>query len=188
MKTLFLLKLTIFMLLNHIAPAQTKSPNVMNNSTYTMTITQTFNAPLEKVWTAFTDAESIKRWWGPVGFTAPIANINFREGNVSLVCMRSPDGFEIFNTWTYQKISAMKSIEFIQHFTDKSGKKIKPSDIGMPPGIPDEVPHIITFKKIGDQKTELTIVEHGYTNPQIVEISKNGTASMLQKFATEVER
>jgi hypothetical protein len=82
----------------------------------------------------------------------------------------------------------MKSIEFIQHFTDNSGNKLKPSDIGMPPGIPDEVPHIITFRKIDNDKSELTITELGYANAQIVEMSKAGTSSMLEKFASEVER
>jgi uncharacterized protein YndB with AHSA1/START domain len=160
----------------------------MNTSSYTMTITRTFNAPIEKVWAAFTNDESIKHWWGPEGFTAPVANINFYEGGVSLVCMRSPEGFEIHNTWTYEKITPMKSIEFIQHFTDKSGSKLSPSEIGMPPGIPDEVPHIITFRTIDNGKTELTITELGYTNPKIVELSKSGTSSMLEKLASVVNR
>jgi uncharacterized protein YndB with AHSA1/START domain len=176
--------LGIVILFTIVTFAQTQPSTTMK--TYAMTITQVFDAPVEKVWGAFTNSESIKRWWGPAGFTAPVANINFREGGVSLVCMRSPDGFEIFNTWTYQKINPLKSIEFIQHFTDKSGNKLKPSDIGMPPGIPDEVPHIVTFRKIDNGKTELTITETGYTNAQIVEISKAGTSSMLEKFAAEV--
>jgi uncharacterized protein YndB with AHSA1/START domain len=181
--------LSIVLILSfNVTTAQTQQSTTMNTTSYTMTITRTFNASIEKVWNAFSNGESIKRWWGPAGFTAPVANINFREGGVSLVCMRSPEGFEIFNTWTYQKITSMKSIEFIQHFTDKSGNKLKPSDIGMPPGIPDEVPHILTFRKVDNEKTELTITELNYTNAQIVEISKAGTSSMLKKFATEVER
>jgi uncharacterized protein YndB with AHSA1/START domain len=181
--------LSIILILSfHLTTAQTQQSTAMNTSSYTMTITRTFDASIEKVWHAFTNSESIKRWWGPAGFTAPVANINFHEGGISLVCMRSPEGFEIFNTWAYQKITSMKSIEFIQHFTDKAGNKLKPSDIGMPPGIPDEVPHILTFKKVDNEKTELTITELDYTNAQIVEISKAGTSSMLEKFAAEVER
>lgn len=168
--------------------AQSSKLTRMGNDTTKMIITRTFNAPLEKVWRAWTKSEQVMRWWGPVGFTAPVANIDFREGGMSLVCMRSPEGFEIYNSWTYTGIVPMTSIRFIQHFTDSTGKKIRPSDIGLPPGIPDEVPHEITFKDLGKGKTEITIIESGYTNAQVVEISKAGMASVLNKLAAEVER
>jgi uncharacterized protein YndB with AHSA1/START domain len=168
--------------------AQTKNSSTMSNDNFTMVITRTFNASIEKLWDAWGSDESIKRWWGPAGFSAPVVKIDFREGGVSLVCMRSPDGFEIYNTWSYTKIIPMKSIEFIQHFTDQSGTPIKPAAIGMPPGIPDQVPHTITFKNLANGKSELTITESGYANAEIVAISKAGTSSMLDKLAAEVER
>lgn len=168
--------------------AQTSNLNHMNIDTTKMIITRSFNAPLEKVWNAWTKSELVMRWWGPAGFTAPIANIDFREGGISLVCMRSPEGFEIYNTWTYTRIVPMTSIEFVQHFADKAGNKVKPTEIGLPPGIPDQVPHTITFRDLGKGKTEITIVESGYTNAQIVEISKAGMASVLDKLTAEVEK
>lgn len=166
--------------------AQTKH-NVMNNDTSKMIIARTFDAPLAEVWNAWVQAEVVKRWWGPVGFTAPVARIDFKVGGVSLVCMRSPDGFEIFNTWTYTQITPMSKIEFVQHFTDATGKVIEPSSIGLPQGIPHQVPHVITFRDLGREKTEITIVESGYTNAQVVEISRSGMASVLEKLAAEVE-
>jgi uncharacterized protein YndB with AHSA1/START domain len=168
--------------------AQTTKPQRMSNDTTQMIITRSFAAPLEKVWTAWTEGEIVKRWWGPQGFTAPVANIDFREGGSSLVCMKSPDGFEIYNTWTYTKITPMNRIEFVQHFSNKEGIRIKAQDIGLPPGIPFEVPHSITFKDLGNQKTEITIVESGYTNAQVAEISKMGMTSVLDKLAAEVEK
>ena len=167
---------------------QTSKLNHMNNDTTKMIITRTFNAPLEKVWDAWTTSELVMRWWGPLGFTAPVANIDFRVGGVSLVCMRSAEGFEIYNSWTYTRIVPMTSIEFIQHFTDSAGNKIKPADIGLPPGIPDQVPHAITFKDMGKGKAEITIVESGYSNAKVVEISKAGMASVLDKLSAEVEK
>jgi uncharacterized protein YndB with AHSA1/START domain len=162
--------------------------SIIVNTDTKMIITRSFHAPLEKVWNAWTKSELVMRWWGPVGFTAPMANIDFREGGISLVCMRSPEGFEIYNTWTYTRIVPMTSIEFVQHFADKAGNKIKPADSGLPPGIPDQVPHAITFRDLGGGKTEMTIVESGYTNAQVVEISKAGMASVLDKLAVEVEK
>jgi uncharacterized protein YndB with AHSA1/START domain len=170
-----------------LSQAQPSNQQTMATETHKMTIARTFNAPVEKVWNAWKDSASVMRWWGPMGFTCPVAKMNFKVGNSSLVCMRSPDGFEIYNSWTYTKIEPMKSIEFIQHFTNAGGKKISPSDIGLPPGIPDEVPHMITFKDGGKGTTEITIIESGYANAQVVEMSKGGMASVLDKLAAEVE-
>jgi len=168
--------------------AQHANQQVMANDTTKMTITRQFNAPVEKLWNAWKEGASVMRWWGPEGFTCPVAKMNFKVGSTSLVCMRSPDGFEIYNSWTYTKIVPSNSIEFVQHFTDSAGNKINPSDIGLPPGIPDQVPHVITFKDVGKGRTEITIVESGYANAQVAEISKGGMASVLNKLALEVEK
>ncbi|HUU24615.1 MAG TPA: SRPBCC domain-containing protein [Methyloceanibacter sp.] len=33
-------------------------------------IARTFNAPLDRVWKAWTEPEQMAQWWGPKGFTA----------------------------------------------------------------------------------------------------------------------
>ena len=38
-----------------------------------LVITHIFDAPVERVWQAWSDPEDVKQWWGPDGFTAPIA-------------------------------------------------------------------------------------------------------------------
>jgi uncharacterized protein YndB with AHSA1/START domain len=150
-----------------------------------MSITRVFDAPVERVWRAWSDAEQVMRWWGPAGFTSPSAEMDFREGGVSLVCMRAPaeyGGGDMYNTWTYRKITPMRRIEFIQHFADKHGNRIDPAAVGLPPGIPDEVPHVITFRAEGD-KTEMTVTEYGYTNDEVVELSRGGMEQCLDKMA-----
>src|SRR5215510_2114918 len=53
-------------------------------------VIRVLDAPVERAWQAWTDPELVKRWWGPNGFSAPVAKIDFREGGISLVCMRAP--------------------------------------------------------------------------------------------------
>jgi uncharacterized protein YndB with AHSA1/START domain len=156
------------------------------STTHTMVVTRVFEAPQEQLWKAWSESELVKQWWGPKGFTCPVANIDFREGGTSLVCMRAPKeygGQDMYNTWTYQKITPKESIEFIQQFTDKDGNRLEPSAIGLPPGIPASVRHVITFKEFADNKTELTVTEYGYANEQVVEISKMGMEQCLDKMA-----
>jgi uncharacterized protein YndB with AHSA1/START domain len=127
------------------------------------------------------------KWWGPNGFTAPVARMDFREGGTSLVCMRSPEGQDFYNTWTYRKVVPMKLIEFVSNFADKDGKRIDPVSIGLPPGIPQDVRHVVTFKARGDNQTEMAVTEYGYTSDQIYEISKAGQEQCLDKMATSLK-
>jgi len=149
-------------------------------------VTRVFDAPVEEVWKAWTDSEKVMRWWGPTGFTAPVARIDFRVGGKSLVCMRAPKDFggqDFYNTWTYQKIKPYESIEMIFTFSDKDGNRIDPKSMGIPPGVPTDVPHVITFKRLGDRKTEMTVRESGYTNEQSVALSTAGLEQCLDKMA-----
>lgn len=148
-------------------------------------VTKVFNAPVEEVWKAWSESDYVKQWWGPTGFTCPVADMDFRVGGKALVCMKWPEemgGTEIYSTWTYSKIIPNQSIEFIFNFSDKDGNKIKPSDIGMPDGIPDDVPHIITFRDLGNGKAEMVVTEKGYTSDQVVDLSKQGLEQSLDKM------
>jgi len=151
-----------------------------------MVLTRVFDAPLEQVWKAWSESEQVMRWWGPTGFTCPLAKMNFQEGGKSLVCMRAPKefgGMDMFNTWSYSKIVPMQRIEFILQFSDKDGNKLDPDKIGLPPGIPKEIPHVILFKSLGTNKTEITISEFGYASEEAVNISKSGMEQCLDKMA-----
>jgi uncharacterized protein YndB with AHSA1/START domain len=156
------------------------------NDTMNMFITRIFNASPEQVWKAWNDEEMVKQWWGPKAFTCPVAKIEFKEGGKTLVCMRAPKeygGQDMYNTWTYQKIVSVERIEFVLNFTDKDGNKLDPAAIGMPPGIPKDVPHVITFKDPGNNQTELTVTEYGYKSAEVVELSRSGMNECLDKMA-----
>src|SRR6185436_2866254 len=145
-------------------------------------VTRVFDVPLNQVWKAWSDSKLVRQWWGPTGFTCPVAKMDFREGGTSLVCMRAPKeygGQDMYNTWSYQKIVPMTRLEYVVNFTDKDGNKLDPAAIGMPPGIPKDVPHVIIFKDLGNNKTEITVTEYGYTSAQVVELSRSGMAECL---------
>jgi uncharacterized protein YndB with AHSA1/START domain len=162
----------------------------MSGSTKNMILTRLFKAPVEQVWNAWRDPEQVKQWWGPNGFTCPVAEIDFREGGRSLVCMRAPAEFggqDLYNTWTYARIVPMQTIEFIQHFTDADGNRIEPASIGLPPDIPAEVPHVLVFRPLDAGQTDFTVTEYGYESDQTVEMSRMGMAQCLDKMAAVIE-
>ena len=158
----------------------------MKHDTINMSITRVFDAPPEQLWKAWSTEEWVKQWWGPRGFTCPLAKMAFREGSQSLVCMRAPKewgGQDMYNTWDYRKIEPMIRIEYVVNFTDKDGNALDPATIGLPPGIPKSVPHVVTFKDLGNNKTEVTVTEFGYTSAEVVELSRSGMNQCLDKMA-----
>jgi len=126
-------------------------------------VTRVFDAPVEMVWKVWTDPELVKRWWGPKHFTSPLAIIDFREGGKSLVSMKAPEemgGQVFYSIWEYVKIIPMQSIEFIQSLSDKDGNKTDPVKLGMPPDFPLDIKTVVTFIKIANSKTEMTVIEY----------------------------
>ena len=102
------------------------------------------------------------------------------------MAMRAPEemgGFEHFNTWSYQQIVPEVRFEFISQFADRHGNAIDPASVGIPPGIPKEVPHVLTFASRPDGRTDFTVTEYGYTSPDVVELSRAGMDQCLDKLA-----
>jgi uncharacterized protein YndB with AHSA1/START domain len=112
--------------------------------------------------------------------------MDFREGGTTLVCMRSDQGWELYNMWTYRSIAPMERIEFVQGFADKDGNAVSPAQIGLPPAIPETVRHEVTLTPIDDATTELTVHEFGYPSPEIADVSRAGMEECLDKMATLV--
>lgn len=126
-------------------------------------VTKIFNASLEMVWEVWVDPELVKRWWGPQHFISPVAKIDFREGGTSLVSMKAPKemgGQEFYSIWEYVKIIPLKTIEFIQNLSDKDGNKIDPTKVGMPPDFPMDIRTVVTFREVGNDRTEMTVTEY----------------------------
>lgn len=153
-----------------------------STETYDVVVSRILDAPVEEVWKAWSEPAYVTQWWGPTGFTSPSAEMNFRVGGASLVCMRAPTeygGQDMYHTWTYATIARHQRIEFVSNFADKDGTHLDPVAMGMPLGIP----HVITFKATGDGGTEMTVTEHGYVTEQARDLSKTGMEQCLDKMA-----
>ena len=151
-----------------------------------LVFTRVFDLSVERVWKAWSDPEYVKRWWGPEGFSCPVARMDFREGGRSLVCMRAPKEFggqDMYSTWTYTKIVPALEIEYLHHFADSDGNRVAPVALGLPPDMPEEVRNAVTFKAVGDTKTEITVTEFDWHVGQMMEMSKMGMEQCLDKMA-----
>lgn len=146
-------------------------------------ITRVFDAPVEQVWQAWSDPEYVMQWWGPAGFTAPLASIDFREGGTSLVCMSSPEYGDHYSIWHYQEIVPMQRIDYIHNLADSDGQKADPLALGMPPDFPQDQRHVLTFEPLDNDRTALTITEYNWIVGPMMELSRVGMEQCLDKMS-----
>ena len=94
----------------------------MDPSNRQMHIERSFNAPIEKVWAAWTDSNILDQWWAPKPYKAKTKSMNFAEGGTWLYAMVGPDGSEMYCRADYEKIVPSESYTGIDAFCDENGK------------------------------------------------------------------
>ncbi|OXM85603.1 SRPBCC domain-containing protein [Paenibacillus rigui] len=94
-----------------------------------------FDAPRELVFQAFSEAEHLKHWWGPRGWTLTVCNVDFRPGGIWHYCMKCIDenqgsffGFESWGKAVYEEIIEGEKIVYVDFFSDAEGNQVE----GMP--------------------------------------------------------
>ena len=123
-------------------------------------IERIFDSPVEKVWAAWTEPEMVKKWWGPVNFSSPIVEIDFRVGGKYLLCMLGEipgmGHTKAWNTGIYKEIVPMKKIVVEDSFSNEHGEIVSAEEYGMK-GFPLKLDLTITFEEIENEKTKLTL-------------------------------
>ncbi len=155
-----------------------------------LVVKRIIDAPIEMVWTAWTEPEHVMRWWGPKYYISPSAKIDLRVGGKFVFCMRAPadqGGQDTYTAGVYKKIVPMKLLEFTQGLSDKDGNRIDPAQIGMPPDFPAEIRTEIVFTPKG-QMTELTITEYDWPVSQMFVYSYAGMQQSIDKLADGLKR
>jgi uncharacterized protein YndB with AHSA1/START domain len=152
-------------------------------------IEHTFDAPITSLWQAWCNAELVKQWWGPDGFSCPMAEIDFREGGTSLLSMLACaeyGGQLYYSTWRYVKLVREKEIEYMHNLSDSNGNTIDPMSVGMTADFPQEQRHVIKFEPLTEGKTKVTVTEYGWSPGKMMEDSRLGMTQCLQKMAKAI--
>ena len=147
-----------------------------------MVLSRIFNAPVELVWKALSNADHLKLWWGPKGFTAPTCKIDFRVGGKYHFCMRSPEGQDIWTTGTYKEIILHKKIVWTDNFADEKGNVVSGDHYGMP-GLPMEF-EVTMILEASEGKTKFTLRHKGLPHGEMMELTQAGWNETLDKLAT----
>ncbi len=84
----------------------------------TMTVTSQFDAPVERVWTVWSDPRLLERWWGPPLYPATVVDHDLTPGGRVTYYMTGPDGDRFYGYWQVGAVETPSSLDFDDGFAD----------------------------------------------------------------------
>jgi len=108
-----------------------------------LVVSRVINAPVARVWRAWTDPAEVAKWWGPYGFVTDTSERDFKAGGTWRHTMVGPDGKEYPNLARFEEIVPLERIVLTNGGGDGDG-----------PGV--HFRSTVTFKDLGG-KTEITM-------------------------------
>ncbi|MCG5054701.1 MAG: SRPBCC domain-containing protein [Myxococcales bacterium] len=94
--------------------AKSRKPNELH-------IERVYDAPVKRVWEAWTDPAQVAQWWGPRGFTLTTRHKDVRTGGSWLYTMHGPDGVDYPNHTKFLEV-----VEYARLVYDHGGYEDKP--------------------------------------------------------------
>lgn len=126
-------------------------------------ITRRLDAPVDQVWSMWTDPAAFSKWYGPMGMTVPVAEMDLRVGGTRKICMemQRPDKtMRMWFTGVYKQITPTSRLVYTESMCDENGTIIPPSAMGMPEGTP-EITEVIVELRAEGGATQMTLVHMG---------------------------
>ena len=117
----------------------------------TVTVEREFDAPLDKVWAAWTESDLLEKWWAPQPYKVETKSMDFRVGGFWIYAMVSPENEKHWCREDYETIDELKSYSFLDAFCDEDGN------------ITNEFPRSAwtnTFTKDGDKTLVNIVIKH----------------------------
>lgn len=110
-----------------------------------LVLTRVIDAPREKLFRAWTEPELLKRWFAPLPYTTPTAELDVRPGGANLIVMRDPQGNDLPNRGVYLEVVPNERLVFTDAYTSAWEPSPKPF-----------MTVILTFEDVGGGKTRYT--------------------------------
>ena len=131
-------------------------------------IVRVFDAPIEAVFLAWTDADVMKRWMGPGDVTCKAASTDPRVGGSYRIHMEDPDCEQHIVVGEYSEIIANSRLAFSWQWEGT-----------------DSITQVsIDFKSLDDNKTELTLRHVGFADQSARDHHNQGWIGCLDNLGS----
>lgn len=94
----------------------------VDKENWSVRIERSFRAPIGLVWSAWTEAEILDRWWGPKPYRAETRSMDFSEGGRWLYSMVGPEGDRHWGLKKFLRIVPRESLTYQSVFCDEHGQ------------------------------------------------------------------
>lgn len=91
----------------------------------TMTVTAEFAAPVDRLWSAFTNPRQLERFWGPPGWPATFTEFDLTVGGKAQYRMNGPKGEHPAGSWEFLAIDGPRGFEVLDSFVDADGQPLE---------------------------------------------------------------
>ena len=158
-----------------------------------LVVERIFDAPVERVWKAWTDPAEAVKWWGPRSFIAPDSTIDLRVGGKYVFSMQATGELAkqfdkvIYSGGVYKEIVEGKKIVYMDSFTDKDGNLVSPEIYGMPADFPQNLEVTVEFEELDGGKTKMTVRHAGLPAGQLAADTEAGWNESFDKLAESLQ-
>jgi len=126
-------------------------------------IERTFDAPIDLIWSMWTEAEHFANWYGPMGATIPKAEMDVTVGGKRHIGMEmeTPGGpMQMFFVGEYSEITEKTRLVYSESMADADGNAMTAEMMGMPAGTPMETSVVVELEDLG-ARTKMVMTHVG---------------------------
>lgn len=80
-----------------------------------LTFERTYAHPVDAVWTAWTDADALRSWWGPAQTTIPACEVDLRVGGTIHIVTEAGEGMGTYQGTRWPMEGTFTAIEVHRH-------------------------------------------------------------------------
>jgi uncharacterized protein YndB with AHSA1/START domain len=153
-------------------------------------MSRVFDAPRARLWKAWTDPEELMKWWGPSGFSSPVAIMDLRKNGRYLFGMSGPDAegrpVDMYEAGEFKEVIPMDKIVSIGHFSDAEGRRVQPSEYGLPGEWPEYLTQTVVFSDMEGGRTLVEVRQNGIPE-EMAGLTRTGWEESFDKLAKILE-
>lgn len=130
---------------------------------------KTLVASPERVFAAFVDAERLRHWWGPAGFTVPRLEFDCVEGTDYRIAMQPPAGAAVFHVrGTFRAVEPARRLSFTFVYEEPD---------------PDDQETLVTVMfEPAESGTRLILDQGPFKTPARLELHREGWTETLERL------
>ena len=132
-------------------------------ATQSVTLERVLDAPIDLVWQMWTEAEHFAAWYGPMGATVPVIEMDVIVGGGRHFCieMQTPDGqSRMWFVGEYRVIDPPTRLVYTESMSDPDGNRVSPDAMGMPGGHPEITEVSVELTEV-DGRTRMVMTHAG---------------------------